>query len=426
MHTRSFPAVALAALLGLAACGGTPAASPVASVPPPASSAAAKPASAAAKPASAAASAKPAASTAASASAKPAASGGSASAKPSAVAKPTPTTLPVVEADTTKVQLTKIPIPPVAGKTLSADILEVDQATHRLYVADRTTGGIDVFDTSASPAKYITTAKTKGAPNGVAVAKNVNKLIVGEGDNAKPADSPGQSSAGIIDITDPANPKVLAELSTGGKKRTDEVDYDPNTKRALVANSDDQFATVIDMDKNTVLKKIDLPGGGLEQPRYNPVDKMMYLTGSDDNVIYQIDMKAMTMTKKTDVGVPCDPAGVAVNPANSIGVLGCNDKKKQNLVVWDFKAGKSTAVIDKAGACDGELYDAKANKFFVACSNFYRGGQLAIVGGDGKFITNVPTAVGSHGVAYDEGTNTVFTQDQLPNEGTLFAFQPPK
>jgi hypothetical protein len=334
--------------LALAACGGTA----TVSVAPSASPAASKPAASAV--ASVAAS-KPAASAAASA--KPAAS---------AAAKPTPTTLPAIAANTTEVTLTKVAIPPAAGKTLSADIMEEDQATNRLYVADRTTGGIDVFDTSSNPAKYITTAKTKGAPNGVAVAKNVNKLIVGEGDNAAAADSPGQSTAGIIDITDPANPKVLAELSLGGKKRTDEVDYDPNTKRALAANSDDQFATVIDMVNNTVLKKIALPGGGLEQPRYNPVDKFMYLNGSDDNVMYQIDMNAMAETKKYDIGQPCGPTGLTVNPTTDMGVVACGSQKQpQQLVWWDFKAAKSVKTLDQAGACDGAMYDAKANKFFV-------------------------------------------------------------
>jgi hypothetical protein len=71
------------------------------------------------------------------------------------------------------------------------------------------------------------------------------------------------------------------------------------------------------------------------------------------------------------------------------------------------------------------MYDAKANKFFVACSNFFRGGAMAIINGDGTFFTNVPTAVGSHGVGYSESTNTVFSQDQLPGEGVLFSFVVP-
>jgi len=183
---------------------------------------------------------------------------------------------------------------------------------------------------------------------------------------------------------------------------------------------------VVDLASNTIAKRIDLPGGAIEQPRYNPVDKMMYLTGSEDNVLYQIDMNSMTMIKKTDIVDKCNPNGIAINPALNIAVLACSNTQQQHLAVWDFKAGKVTATTDKAGACDGNIYNAKADRFFVACSNFFRGGQLTILDGKGNFLTNVPTAVGAHGVAYDETTNTVFTQDQLPNEGVLFAFQPPK
>src|SRR5579883_207175 len=433
--TRILGTVAAASML-LAACGGAaaPSTAPASSAAPaPASAAAsAKPSAAASTAASGAASKPAAASGAASASAKPAASGaasGAASAKPaasgSAAPKPTATTLPVVPADTTQVTLTKVPVPPATGKTFSADILEVNQATHRLYVTDRTDGGISIFDTSATPAKYLTTVKTKGDPNGVVVAANVNKILFGEGNNAQPATAPGQSTIGIMDITDPDSGKILAELEAGGKKRSDEVDYDPNTSRGMVANSDDAFVTIVDMTNNTIAKKIDLPGGALEQPRYNPTDKFMYLTGSEDNVLYQFDMNQMTMTKKMDIGDQCNPNGIAINPTANIAVLACSNTKNQHLAIWDFKTNKVTATTDKSGAGDGAIFDAKANKFFVAASNFYRGGQMTILNADGTFDTNVPTAVGSHGVAYDEPTNTVFTQDQLPNQGVLFSFVVP-
>jgi len=402
-------------LLFLAACGGGAAPS---SPPAPASSAAAaKPASAAA---SAPASAKPAASAAASASAKPAAS---ASAKPaasgaSAAPKPTATTLPVVDADTTKVPLTRIPIPPIAGKTLSADIMEVDQETHLLYVTDRTTDGVDVFDVSKPEARYLKTIKVPGGgTNGLTIAKNVNKVAVGNND----------SSVSIIDI-DPKSAKadtVIATLSTGGKKRTDETDYDPNTKKLYAANSDDQFVTVIDMATNQIVKKIDLPGGALEQPRYNPADKMMYLTGSEDNVIYQFNTNNDTLVKKFDIGDKCNPNGIGINPTAGLAVLGCSNRNQQHTAVWDLKAAKVVSTTDKVGSGDAVIYDAKADRFFFAASNFYRGGQMGIFDGKGGFITNVPTAVGAHGVAFDETNNIVYTQDQLPGEGAMFSFPLP-
>ena len=51
---------------------------------------------------------------------------------------------------------------------------------------------------------------------------------------------------------------------------------------------------------------------------------------------------------------------------------------------------------------------------------------MAIFGGTPiRFLNNVPTAVGAHGVAFDETNNIVYTQDQLPSEGALFSFPLP-
>jgi len=401
----------LAALMLLAACGGSAsvASSPAASAPPPPSSAAAKPSVASAKP-------KPSAAPSV-ASAKPAVS---ASAKPSAAPKPTATTLPTVAADTAQVTLTKIPIPALAGKkSLSADIMEVDQAAHLLYLTDRATNGVDIFDISSFPGKFVKTIPVPGkGTNGLTIAKNVNKIIVGNND----------STVSIIDI-DPKSPKVdtvIATVSTGGKKRADETDYDPNTKKAMVANSDDNFVSIIDMTTNKIVAKINTtPAGGIEQPRYNPTDKFMYLTGSENNIMYQFDMIKDTMTKQTDVVDKCNPNGNAINPTLDIALLGCSNKAQQHTAIWDFKTSKVTSTTDKVGAGDAAIYDAKANKFFFAASNYYRGGQMGIFSGNGKFIANVPTAVGAHAVAYDETNNALFAQDQLPNQGAVFTFKVP-
>src|SRR5581483_403558 len=312
-----------------------------------------------------------------------------------------------------------IAIPPIAGKTLSADILEIDQQAHLLYLTDRTSGGIDIFDVSTPTAKFVKSVPVPGGgTNGVTIAKNVNKVLAGSND----------STVSIIDIN-PSSPTVntvIATLNTGGKKRADETDYDPNTKKMMVANSDDQFVTIIDMDKNTIEKKIDLPGGGIEQPRYNPSDKFMYLTGSGDNVVYQFDMTKDTMVKKFDVVDKCNPNGNAINPTLNIALLDCSSTAQpQHFVIWDLKAGKVASTIENAGSGDAAIYDAKADKFFATAHHYFRGAQMAIVSGAGKFITNVPTDVGSHGVAYDETNNVVYTQDARPNEAALFSFVVP-
>ncbi|TME26278.1 MAG: hypothetical protein E6I64_09830 [Chloroflexi bacterium] len=332
-------------------------------------------------------------------------------------ATPAPTVLPAITANITSVPISRIPIPPIAGKTASIDIMEIDQASHLLYVTDRTDNGLDIFDVSTSCAKYVKTIDLGQGSNGVVVAKNVNKIFATLND----------STVAIIDIGTPGSEKVLTKLSTGGKKRADEIDYDPKDKKIYAANSDDGIVTVIDAVTNAIVKKFDNMGDALEQPRYDSNDGMMYLTSSGQNAIFQFDPAKDTLVKKFDVGTKCDPNGLAINPTTNHAFLGCSSRSANVAVEWDLTAGKAVASFDQAGAGDAVFYSAKADRFFFAASNFNRGALMAIFSANPvKFLTGIPTAVGSHAVAYDETNGIIYTQDQNPNEGALFSFAPPK
>jgi YVTN family beta-propeller protein len=342
---------------------------------------------------------------------------------PPPAAKPAPaapTTLPAVSADTTQQMVTKIPIPPIQGKTASIDILEIDQAAHVLYVADRTDNGIDEFDVSTPTAKYLRTVDVGSGPNGVSVAKNVNEVFAGL----------NNSDVVAIDIN-PSSPTantVVARVNTGGKMRADEMDYDPKDKKLYVANSDDGIVSVIDGSTNQIIKKFEDMGEALEQPRYDSGDGMMYLTGSGQNVVFKFDPTSDTMLAKMDVGDKCNPNGLGINPATNQAVLGCSNRDQpQHAVSFDLAAGKVINTFPQVGAGDAVFYSAKADRFFFGASNFFRGPSIGIFGGTPiRFITNVPSAVGSHGAAFDETNNIVYAQDQAPNEGALISFPLPQ
>ena len=308
-----------------------------------------------------------------------------------------PTPLPVVAANTSTVPVYRLSIPPIAGKTASIDIMEIDQATHLLYVTDRGDNGIDIFDVATACPKYLRTIDVGSGPNGVVVAKNVNKLFAALND----------SNVAIIDIATSGSEKVITKVSTGGKKRADELDYDAST--------------------NAIIKKFENMGDALEQPRYDSADGMMYLTSSDQNAIFQFDPTKDVLVKKFDVGTKCNPNGLAINPTTQQALLGCSSRSANVAVAWDLKAGKALATFDQAGAGDATFYSPKADRFFFAASNFNRGAVMAIFAANPiRFITNIATAVGSHGLAYDETNGIIYTQDQNPNEGALFFFSPPK
>ncbi len=327
-------------------------------------------------------------------------------------------TLPVIAADIA-LPLPDVDIPPITGKTGSFDIIEVDQAAHLLYLGDRTTGGVDIFDISTPAAKYLQTVNTGSPANGVTLAKNVNKVFAGTND----------SNVVIIDV-DPASPRrntVIARLNTGGKKRADEMDYDPKEKKLYAANSDDGLVTVVDAVKNAIIKKFENLGEGLEQPRYNPADGMMYMTSSDQNAVFQFDPVKDVLVKKYDVGAACNPNGLAINPATNQALLGCSNRKTPFTVLWDLKTHSVVSMFDQAGAGDQAAYDPKTNLYFFAASNFPPGAVLAIFGGSPvHWIGNLPTARGSHVVGFDATNRVIYTVNQQPNSAGLMRFWLPE
>ena len=311
--------------------------------------------------------------------------------------------------------LPNVVIPPVQGKTGSFDIMEVDQAAHRLYVADRTDTGVDVFDVSSPAARYLKTIPAGTGTNGVSVAKNVNKLFVTTND----------SRVLIVDVNPPSPhyDTVIASLSTGGKKRTDELDYDPRDRKMYVANSDDGIVTAIDAVGNRIIKRFLNLGDGLEQPRYDAGNGMMYLTSSDQNAVFQFDPARDVLVKKFDVGAACNPNGLGINPKTNQALLGCSNKKTPMAALWDLNAGKVIQTFTQVGAGDMMLYSPQADLFFFAASNYPPAPVMGVFTATGvHWVANIPTLRGAHAVAFDETNHVLYTINQAPNQAGLIAF----
>ncbi len=311
--------------------------------------------------------------------------------------------------------LPNVAIPPVQGKTGSFDIMEIDQAAHLLYVADRTDQGVDVFDISTPAARYVKTIAFGVGTNGVSVAKNVNKLFVTTND----------SRVVIVDA-DPSSVSyhtAVASLSTGGKKRADELDYDPRDRKIYAANSDDGIVVSIDAVRNRIIKKWDNVGEGLEQPRYNAGNGMMYMTSSDQNAVFQFDPVRDTLVKKFDVGAACNPNGLAINPRTNQALLGCSNKKTPMATLWDLNAGKVAQTFPQVGAGDMTIYSAKADLFFFAASNYPPGPVIGVfTGTNPRWVANIPSVRGAHALAYDETNYVLYAINQTPNQAGLIAF----
>jgi len=228
-------------------------------------------------------------------------------------------------ASTTHLPLQRFVFPGSAVGTKFTDTIEIDQEAHVLYAGDNWTGGMDVFDIATPEPKFVRTIKMRNTFYGISVAKNVNKVFVGL-----------RSSAVAVIDGDPGSPKfhtVIAEIDTGGRGSADLIDYDPTDKKLYAANRNDGFMTAIDAVSNTVVKRIEGLGGGLEQPRYNPTDGMVYLCGNSDDVLYQVDAKTDTLMNTFPIGDVCRPNGLAINPKSNMALLACNNRERPHTVI---------------------------------------------------------------------------------------------
>jgi hypothetical protein len=233
-----------------------------------------------------------------------------------------------------------VAIPPDAanntGGLYSFDISWVDQKTQTYYLADRSNFAIDVVNAktdsfvkqiSAIPAFAGATgnAETSG-PNGVLTARG---CIIA-------TDAPQR----VVSFTG-AGAQVTDLKISAAVGRADELAFDPKDNLLLVitpvpngtANPPAPYGTLISVASNCALTlgaNIPLPfaTNGAEQPVWDPGTQRFFLaipstTPATQGALVRIN----PLTAMIDAIYPvfsCEPAGLALNPANNTLLLGCS------------------------------------------------------------------------------------------------------
>jgi DNA-binding beta-propeller fold protein YncE len=320
----------------------------------------------------------------------------------------------------TREVLQRVEIPPISGRTAVMDSMVVDPATHLLYVSDATDPaheGVDVFDTSTVPGRYLRIISTGATlPNGLVIAPDVHRLYTGNDD--------GTVSVIDIDPTSKTDQTIVATLPMGGKGAADLVTYDQPDHRVFIANPDDGFLTAVDSRTDTVVGQI-TNLGLLDQPMYDPADGMLYVGAVDDNLLIRIDPHSDRVVQRTAFEVSCEPHGLAVNPHTNQGIVACADKDDPVTISWDFGAMRPIRYFDLAGASDLAMYDAAYDHFIVAASSYAPAEMAVFSGGPIAYLTSVPTSHKSHDVAYDDVHRMLFTYDGRLREAGLWEFPDP-
>jgi imidazoleglycerol phosphate synthase cyclase subunit len=78
------------------------------------------------------------------------------------------------------------------------------------------------------------------------------------------------------------------------------------------AAADDGMLFKVDAIRNLVVGRLTLLPG-LEQPRYDATEKAVFLPDQGKNLIYKIDPARLAVVAQWNIGVPCAPAGMAID-----------------------------------------------------------------------------------------------------------------
>ena len=301
-------------------------------------------------------------------------------------------------------RITNTPITPTGASAGNFDDLVIDQAGHRLYVADRDRG-IDVFDISTPAATFVQSITLPASPNGLALAPDLGRLYAGTSD-------------GSVQVLDLTTQKLLPQIQTAGKE-VDLLDYSATRHEIYASNGPDGTLAIIDANTNAITGTVKA-GYALEQPRFDLADGMLYVTSPDADALFKIDPATAAVSSKTALS-GCQPIGLAINPRSNQALIACASV----TMAWDLRTG-TNQTFNQAFHGDVVRYDPAVDRFFVALPGNPSTSTVAVFGGSPiAYIASVVTGAGGKAADYDETNRLVYTTDLRPNQVGVAAFQVP-
>lgn len=181
--------------------------------------------------------------------------------------------------------------------------------------------------------------------------------------------------------------------------------FDPLTRLVYVAGGDSMTATLIDADGGDIVGQIDLPG----KPEFAVVDPktgLLYQNLSNLNSVASVNLRTR---KVVDVwGLPdCEgPSGMAIDVDERQLFVVCSKDRK--LLVFDLQTHEVVSTVSVGLLSDSVAFDPGLKRLYVAGG----AGQLTVVSrtADSRYaaIETIRTRIGSHTVAVDPLTHTVY------------------
>jgi len=303
-----------------------------------------------------------------------------------------------------------VPAPPliaqqpktVPGGAGHFDIMEVDQARHRLLVAHSSQSSLGVFDLGTGA--LIREIKTGGA-NGVAVAAAEGKYYVGAGE------------ANLVAVINSKTLTKITDIKVTGP--ADAVGYNPRSHEVYAGHDDGEDVWVINSKTDKIISTVKIPAAP-EFVAYDPTSNRMYQNIKSNATVVLINPATHKITARWSTVPALLPHGLAIDfKLRRLYVAGGNGK----LVALEMATGKVMGQADIAPRVDQIAFDPGNKRIYCASGT----GVLSVVEATAhglRNLGNVPTGKGCHSVTVDPGAHAVWVAYGGPDHGYLMKLVP--
>jgi DNA-binding beta-propeller fold protein YncE len=263
------------------------------------------------------------------------------------------TALAAVAAPTAHAQDYKVVQRATLGGEGGWDLLTVDPATHRLYVAR----GTRVMVIDGDTLKLLGEIPDTAGVHGVAIASDLGRGFTSNG------------RTGSSTIFDLETLKAVGEVKTG--QNPDAILYEPKSHRVLAFNARSKDVTVIDAKAGAVAGTIALEG----QPELAVEDGRgtVFVNLEDKSEVVALDPVALKVKGRWSLS-PCEePTGLAIDRMHRRLFASCANKM---MAVMDAESGKVITTLPIGQGPDGAAFDADRQ---LAFSSNGRDGTVTVI-----------------------------------------------
>ena len=271
----------------------------------------------------------------------------------------------------------------IAGPDGGWDLLGVDPAAHRLYVAR--SGGVMAVDLATGT---VTPDLVKSQRGHAALPIPGTAMVV--------STSGGEGKAYLFDGTAGA---ISAALTVG--KNPDAAAYDPATKTVWVMNPGSGDISVVDVAAGKVIDTVAV-GGSLELGVADGAGKL-FVNIEDMNEVVVMDTRARKLLTRFPL-TGCDgPTGIAYDPRAKQILSACAN----GVAIVSEPDGKFIASLKVGARPDGAAFDETRHLAFVPSGGE---GNISVIrlGKTPEVIETVQTAKGARTITLDPSTGVLY------------------